>query len=69
MVAERLEGKRIVRAVPHAGWDSENKSLRQWIHGWVLHMNDGTVVYFQTEETSHGSSYGTHIVLSTEVVK
>jgi len=62
-VAAALEGRRIVRAVPHAGWDVENKNLRRWVHCWRLHLDDGTVVMFSTEETDHGSSYGTDIVL------
>jgi hypothetical protein len=62
-VAARLEGRTIVRAVPHAGWDSDNKALRNWVHNWELHLDDGTRVRFVTEETEHGAEYGTHIVL------
>jgi hypothetical protein len=60
--AERLKGRRIVKAVPHAGWDVENVRLRRWIHSWRLHLDDGTIVSFATEETDHGSSYGTNII-------
>ena len=60
--ADLLKGKRIVRAVPHAGWDVENKNTRRWVHSWRLHLDDGTVIAFLTEETDHGSGYGTDIV-------
>jgi len=61
-VAARLKGRSIVKAVPHAGWDSENKVLRNWVHSWHLHLDDGTVVVFLTEETN-GTEYGTDIIL------
>jgi hypothetical protein len=56
--AARLVGRTIVKAVPHAGWDSDRKALRNWIHSWQLHLDDGTVVSFLTEETDHGCDYG-----------
>lgn len=62
-IAERLRGRTIVKAVPHAGWDSDIKSSRNWIHSWHLHLDDGSVVMFVTEETDHGSEYGTSIVI------
>lgn len=60
--AERLRGRRIVRAVPHAGWDTDSKALRNWVHSWWLYLDDGSIVRFVTEETE-GSEYGTDIVI------
>jgi hypothetical protein len=62
-MAARLVGRTIVRAVPHAGWDTDRKTNRSWIHNWVFHLDDGSTVRFVTEETDHGSEYGTDIIV------
>lgn len=62
--AARLLGRRIVKAVANAGWDTDNKALRSWVHRWELHLDDGSVVRFGTEEMDQGCGYGTAIVIS-----
>jgi len=62
-VADRLRGRRIVKAVPNAGWDSDRMALRRWIHSWELYLDDGSIARFVTEETDCGAAYGTDIVL------
>lgn len=61
-IADRLCGRTIVRAVPRAGWDVDSKALRRWVHSWELHLDDGSIARFLTEETD-GAEYGTDIVL------
>lgn len=68
-VIERIVGRTIVEAVPNGEWDSDDRGTRHWIHNWHLHLDDGTVLKFVTEETDHGAGYGTDIIVCVDARK
>ena len=59
-LAKQLVGRTIVRAEPNSGVDEKSES--DWMHDWVLTLDDGSQLAFVVEEHPDGGEYGIQIV-------